>query len=204
MKKILAILLGMIFSPHLFANNSLCATVKIEIKQELTLERQAFEASMKISNGLDSFALNNVSVTLNFSDAEGKPVIVSSDPNATMASFYVRLDDTTGVSSLNDLGRGRVSGGTIAAATSSEIKWLMIPVPGSANNLPEGKLYFVGAKLSYEYGGQQEEIEVDPDTIVVRPMPQLTLDYLDRKSTRLNSSHVRISYAVFCLKKKNA
>ena len=24
----------------------------------------------------------------------------------------------------------------------------------------------------------------------------------DRKSTRLNSSHVRISYAVFCLKKK--
>src|SRR5690349_999633 len=26
---------------------------------------------------------------------------------------------------------------------------------------------------------------------------------LDRKSTRLNSSHVEISYAVFCLKKKN-
>src|SRR3954454_25415123 len=25
----------------------------------------------------------------------------------------------------------------------------------------------------------------------------------DRNSTRLNSSHVRISYAVFCLKKKN-
>ena len=25
----------------------------------------------------------------------------------------------------------------------------------------------------------------------------------DRKSTRLNSSHVAISYAVFCLKKKN-
>src|SRR5690349_23902383 len=26
---------------------------------------------------------------------------------------------------------------------------------------------------------------------------------IDRKSTRLNSSHVEISYAVFCLKKKN-
>src|SRR3989442_11169605 len=26
--------------------------------------------------------------------------------------------------------------------------------------------------------------------------------FTDRKSTRLNSSHVRISYAVFCLKKK--
>src|SRR5690625_5356640 len=30
----------------------------------------------------------------------------------------------------------------------------------------------------------------------------LALDNLDRKSTRLNSSHVAISYAVFCLKKK--
>src|SRR5690606_42099113 len=28
-------------------------------------------------------------------------------------------------------------------------------------------------------------------------------DRTDRKSTRLNSSHVKISYAVFCLKKKN-
>src|SRR3989442_1528663 len=34
------------------------------------------------------------------------------------------------------------------------------------------------------------------------PLDRL-LPGLDRKSTRLNSSHVRISYAVFCLKKKN-
>src|SRR5690606_40624943 len=32
------------------------------------------------------------------------------------------------------------------------------------------------------------------------PAPEGVL--LDRKSTRLNSSHVKISYAVFCLKKK--
>src|SRR3989442_875968 len=31
----------------------------------------------------------------------------------------------------------------------------------------------------------------------------LALVFQDRKSTRLNSSHVRISYAVFCLKKKS-
>src|SRR2546427_1915438 len=30
----------------------------------------------------------------------------------------------------------------------------------------------------------------------------LRLDGIDRKSTRLNSSHSQISYAVFCLKKK--
>src|SRR5690606_42014716 len=32
--------------------------------------------------------------------------------------------------------------------------------------------------------------------------PDWHLDKRDRKSTRLNSSHVKISYAVFCLKKK--
>src|SRR3989442_9867388 len=34
------------------------------------------------------------------------------------------------------------------------------------------------------------------------PCPIRGPNGLDRKSTRLNSSHVRISYAVFCLKKK--
>src|SRR3712207_8943025 len=31
----------------------------------------------------------------------------------------------------------------------------------------------------------------------------VTFNVKDRKSTRLNSSHANISYAVFCLKKKN-
>src|SRR5436309_15217622 len=35
------------------------------------------------------------------------------------------------------------------------------------------------------------------DSIAIRHMM-----FLDRKTTRLNSSHVKISYAVFCLKKK--
>src|SRR3712207_8767748 len=35
----------------------------------------------------------------------------------------------------------------------------------------------------------------------VPALPQVALDQ-DRKSTRLNSSHANISYAVFCLKKK--
>src|SRR2546421_8080285 len=36
----------------------------------------------------------------------------------------------------------------------------------------------------------------------VVPAALLLADLLDRKSTRLNSSHDQISYAVFCLKKK--
>src|SRR5947209_13922286 len=36
---------------------------------------------------------------------------------------------------------------------------------------------------------------------LVRAVPVICLGLLDRKSTRLNSSHANISYAVFCLKK---
>src|SRR2546430_13246042 len=39
--------------------------------------------------------------------------------------------------------------------------------------------------------------------IVVEDVNDLERQFLDRKSTRLNSSHSQISYAVFCLKKKN-
>src|SRR5688572_31524750 len=45
----------------------------------------------------------------------------------------------------------------------------------------------------------------DPQPLVeagVASRPELRVNVEDRKSTRLNSSHSQISYAVFCLKKK--
>src|SRR3712207_7196285 len=68
--------------------------------------------------------------------------------------------------------------------------------------------------------GQDEGVHVVADEQVERPvgawvqrrqggrgrhgvgMVQRVQHQLDRKSTRLNSSHANISYAVFCLKKK--
>src|SRR5439155_13029070 len=40
--------------------------------------------------------------------------------------------------------------------------------------------------------------------LVVLYPEKLSFGWTDRKSTRLNSSHVAISYAVFCLKKKTS
>src|SRR5256885_8772734 len=40
------------------------------------------------------------------------------------------------------------------------------------------------------------------NTLILNPLPVQDSSGLDRKSTRLNSSHLVISYAVFCLKKK--
>src|SRR5439155_19717538 len=50
-----------------------------------------------------------------------------------------------------------------------------------------------------------ELLEQREGFIAGRHEPLTLLEQLvrDRKSTRLNSSHVAISYAVFCLKKKN-
>src|SRR5699024_10202014 len=42
------------------------------------------------------------------------------------------------------------------------------------------------------------------DVLLLEADPKKLTKVLDRKSTRLNSSHVSISYAVFCLKKKYA
>src|SRR3712207_7970835 len=55
-----------------------------------------------------------------------------------------------------------------------------------------------GAALAEPDGGevQREERGLVADAGVVQVLPE------DRKSTRLNSSHANISYAVFCLKKK--
>src|SRR5207249_8655196 len=54
----------------------------------------------------------------------------------------------------------------------------------------QGRGHHAGGLVNYDDAGRSE------------PRTGL-LQGLDRKSTRLNSSHVSISYAVFCLKKKN-
>src|SRR5256886_8841082 len=53
-------------------------------------------------------------------------------------------------------------------------------------------------QLDIEIGKNQLLADRPPDD----PCHFVTV-HLDRKSTRLNSSHSQISYAVFCLKKKN-
>jgi hypothetical protein len=49
-----ALLLSLATLPAVQAQETVCARVKIEIKQELTLERQAFDAEMRINNTTDT------------------------------------------------------------------------------------------------------------------------------------------------------
>src|SRR5690625_5822826 len=60
---------------------------------------------------------------------------------------------------------------------------------------PSGQGLHVGHPLGYTATDILARMKRAQDYNVLHPMG-------DRKSTRLNSSHVAISYAVFCLKKK--
>src|SRR5690349_23702748 len=82
--------------------------------------------------------------------------------------------------------------------------------------LPHGRRQMVGPFIFFDHFGPVQYLA--GKGMDVRPHPHIglaTVTYLfdgsimhrdsegkDRKSTRLNSSHVEISYAVFCLKKK--
>src|SRR5690606_39981538 len=65
---------------------------------------------------------------------------------------------------------------------------------GAAHHRGRGPMTEDGAKAQRD--AALRALHGEPE---IPPMLQME----DRKSTRLNSSHVKISYAVFCLKKKN-
>src|SRR5690606_39349668 len=59
-----------------------------------------------------------------------------------------------------------------------------------------------GGAITFDWHGH--DIPRFEFTITRLRVPRLLEHTQDRKSTRLNSSHVKISYAVFCLKKQTA
>src|SRR5688572_31260568 len=65
---------------------------------------------------------------------------------------------------------------------------------------------FAGLSRATRRGVLRIEIKRHPFALVIgerMPLAVLVLQAEDRKSTRLNSSHSQISYAVFCSKKKS-
>src|SRR5699024_12067671 len=72
------------------------------------------------------------------------------------------------------------------------------------NDLPEDIQKAVEDTLleSMEYQREEARKQDEEGMEVIEEDMEITELDEDRKSTRLNSSHVSISYAVFCLKKK--
>src|SRR2546427_9578564 len=89
----------------------------------------------------------------------------------------------------------------------------MTRVSLSRRRLLAGAAGAVGIAVLQRVALTQIEVPPDPTKVPGRPLtalgqrspferPRRLVGGVDRKSTRLNSSHSQISYAVFCLKKK--
>jgi len=177
MRKIIGLMgLATLFSVSAsLAGDAYCATVEIEIQQELTLERQAFDARMKINNGLDGIDLTDVQVEIFITDESGSNIIVATtdeyaaNTNTNDAKFF---QQDPSLKNIDQLPNGKVVGGQ-----SAEINWLLIPAVGASDDNPQGKIYYVGATLTYTLQEETQTIEVSPDYIFVKPMPYLELDY---------------------------
>lgn len=161
---------ALLLSGTVRAQETVCAKVKIEIKQELTLERQAFDAQMKINNTTTNGVIENVSVVVKITEENGTPVLITDDPTNLSAKFFVRVSNKENIDNVSGTG-------TVNPSTTSAVNWLIIPAPGSAGSNPLGKKYLVGATLKYRFGGDDQVLEVSPDVITVKPLPLLTLDY---------------------------
>src|SRR3712207_8582313 len=76
------------------------------------------------------------------------------------------------------------------------------PQPHLMVNATESEPGYWGDKLIHkEY--LEEFLQVLEAMKAIFGFEHISMGVQDRKSTRLNSSHANISYAVFCLKKKN-
>ncbi|MBI5234535.1 MAG: hypothetical protein HY880_09295 [Deltaproteobacteria bacterium] len=138
-----------------------CSKVSMEILQELTLERIAFDAKLAITNNIPDKDLTNIRVDVTIKDADG---------NVKNDLFYMRISSTNNIDSVD-------GNGVVKAATTGEVHWLIIPSPGAGGNVPAGVPYWAGATLTYSVEGKEEVVAVNPDRIIVKPEAQLMLDY---------------------------
>src|SRR5688500_19919592 len=84
-------------------------------------------------------------------------------------------------------------------------------LPRESSNVPRSRTRRGGRSMHRTYGASEADVRADRGVwpavrarlnVAGRSSLRGLRDRRDRKSTRLNSSHLVISYAVFCLKKK--
>src|SRR5690606_39641873 len=105
---------------------------------------------------------------------------------------------------------GHLDATRIAAMSEDEVVEVCAAKP-AIHRFPKAmgrRIHALCVHLAEHYGGDGAAIwSDDPDAATlyrrISALPGFGEEKsIDRKSTRLNSSHVKISYAVFCLKKK--
>lgn len=139
--------------------DAICARVRIQLSQDVVIARNAFKATLEITNAPENVPLENLTVILNISDENDQPA---------NNLFGIHPPELSGVGDVN--GTGIIQPGTTAIAS-----WLIVPTRDAA---PDGSvMYNVGGEFSYTQGGSTITMPLFPAPILVKPDPLLVLDY---------------------------
>jgi hypothetical protein len=173
-------LIALLFPSALFAQQQfqgVCAQVKIVIKQELTIERIGFDATLQVSNNDGTDPITDFSASLTFQNPLYSTNGVTDDSSSL---FFVQSPTFDSVNS--------VSGdGVIAPTTTATIHWFIIPKITAGGTAPDGVRYMVGCNLAGKIRGADIPASVMlaiPAQIYVKPEPQLEITYFQPRDVQ--------------------
>ncbi|HOX21969.1 MAG TPA: fibronectin type III domain-containing protein, partial [Elusimicrobiales bacterium] len=156
-----AALIGVSAAPVLSASDIICAEVKLSLAQHAALEREAFDATLDITNSFPNYGLLNFKVDVIITDEQGNP---AND------KFFIAPSTMTGITAVD-------GSGVVQPASTAEARWLIIPSTSAGGIGLTGVKYYAKANLSYVLNGVLQEYSTAADYIVVKPQPSLDLEY---------------------------
>jgi beta propeller repeat protein len=155
----------------------LCARIKIEILQELTLERVGFEATLEITNNDGNDPITDLSATLTFEN----PLLSSEgDRHDASSLFFVRAPELENINATD-------GSGLIGPTKKAVMRWFIIPKISAGGADPNGVRYRIGAQLAAKFQGvdiPHDVLQVFPDDIFVKPEPQLNITYFQPRDVQ--------------------
>jgi hypothetical protein len=145
--------------------------IKLTLTHEITMERDMFVAQVKIGNGLDEYAIENLDIDISVKDIDGSILMNDQYDDGPLWFRTPKLSD-----GLNDID----GGGVIQPQGSESVEWLIIPTPGAGGT--SGKKYKLRASGSFTVNGEHFTFEdldsiIEEKTITVMPQPKLHLTY---------------------------
>jgi hypothetical protein len=158
-------------------HQGLCASVKIVIQQQLTIERIGFDARPEIANNDGTDPITDFSAALIFED----PLLSTNGTvNDASSLFFVQAPTFESVNSVN-------GDGVIAPTTSAVVHWFIIPKITAGGTSPDGIRYQVGCRLAGKLRGADIPAAVMlamPAQIYVKPEPQLQITYFQPRDVQ--------------------
>lgn len=152
-----------------------CAAVKIEILQELALERIGFLATLEVTNNDGVDPITGFTAALRFIE----PKLGGIQDDAT-GLFWVRQPELININGVD-------GNGNIAPGAKATVKWFIVPKPGAGGDSPAGIRYYVNCDLAGSMRGEiipENVMFAIPDIITVKPEPELEITYFQPRDVQ--------------------